>query len=104
MPCFVGDGQEGESGCFAAALGAQAVQQEVQQIAHKAAEWLQHWRFYDASEASKTSAVQQLSPQYEGLCMLCLLPLEVVAMPTVQIHPEQRCLVSCLALLKFCVA
>lgn len=59
------------------------------EIAAAAAEWIgQH-------VPAGQGPCNGLSPSdYRGLCKLCLVPIELVQMPTLQLQPDVQCLVS----------
>lgn len=74
---------------LAGVIGAHQVQDEVAEIAAAAAEWSgQH------APSGQGPSNGSSPSDNRGLCKLCLVPIELVQMPTLQLQPDVQCLVS----------
>ncbi len=91
MTPFTGEYEVDHQQSLASVLAASTVQQEVQAIAHQSAEWLR--RQPKVSESLDASLGPFLFER-EGLCRLCLLPVDVLQMPALEVEPGRQCLVS----------
>ena len=89
----VGQSHHDNDVSLAAALSAAAVQEEVQDLADQAALWLKQQQPADSAD-SVDAQLGAASVQHEGLCRLCLLPLQVMQIPDVEMQPGKHCLVS----------
>lgn len=89
--CFasIGDSETDLPQQLAGAFGAHQVQDEVAAVAAAASEWM-------SQHAPPGHAPSNDSPpsDYKGLCRLCLVPIELVQLPTLQLQPDVECLVS----------
>lgn len=97
--CFsiTGDSKADLRQHLAAALSAQQVQDEVAEIAVAASEWIgQH------APSGQEPSNDLSSSDYKGLCRLCLVPIDLVQMPTLQLQPDVHCLVSVMVTKTLC--
>lgn len=89
--CFasVGDSEGALPQQLAGALGAHQVQDEVAEVAAAASEWMrQH------TPPGQGPSNDSLPLNHKGLCRFCLVPIELVQLPTLQLQPDVDCLVS----------
>lgn len=87
---YTGDSEADQVQLLSHALNAHQVQDEVAEVAAAASDWMrQH-----ASSGHQRRFNDSSSLDYRGLCRLCLIPTELVQLPTLQLQHDLHCLVS----------
>lgn len=74
---------------MAQVLSAHQIQDEVSELAAAASDWVKHHASDYQSPSGSTAP-----DDYKGLCRLCLVPIELMQLPAMQLQPGVQCLVS----------